>query len=125
MAIKLTDKFIKEYDMAGIKWIGSGPMNIKKGLPRASVTVILNDPDTKLPLCFAADTLQQRKPNPISLHVITCFLFFHLPHHDGGRNGGIEGFAIFIHGNDQLPLGIFQDLPTDTLPFTTDDHSHI
>ncbi len=39
-----------EYDMAGIKWIGSGPMNYKKELPRASVTVILNDPDTKLPV---------------------------------------------------------------------------
>ncbi len=45
-----------EYDMAGIKWIGSGPMNYKKGLPRASVTVILNDPDTKLPLCVADGT---------------------------------------------------------------------
>lgn len=42
-----------EYAMAGIKWIGSGPMNYKKGLPRASVTVILNDPDTKLPVCIA------------------------------------------------------------------------
>lgn len=45
-----------EYDMAGIKWIGSGPMNYKKGLPRASVTVILNDPDTKLPVCIADGT---------------------------------------------------------------------
>ncbi len=45
-----------EYDMAGIKWIGSGPMNYKKGLPRASVTVILNDPVTKLPLCIADGT---------------------------------------------------------------------
>ena len=45
-----------EYGMAGIKWIGSGPMNYKKGLPRASVTVILNDPDTKLPLCVADGT---------------------------------------------------------------------
>lgn len=45
-----------EYNMAGIKWIGSGPMNYKKGLPRASVTIILNDPDTKLPLCFADGT---------------------------------------------------------------------
>jgi len=45
-----------EYDMAGIKWIGSGPMNYKKGLPRASVTVILNDPDTKLPVCVADGT---------------------------------------------------------------------
>ncbi|MBQ7033021.1 MAG: ornithine cyclodeaminase family protein [Clostridia bacterium] len=45
-----------EYDIAGIKWIGSGPQNYKKGLPRASVTVILNDPDTKLPVCIADGT---------------------------------------------------------------------
>ena len=45
-----------EYDMAGIKWIGSGPQNYKKGLPRASVTIILNDPDTKSPLCVADGT---------------------------------------------------------------------
>ncbi len=45
-----------EYNMAGIKWIGSGPQNYKKGLPRASVTIILNDPDTKLPICIADGT---------------------------------------------------------------------
>ncbi len=45
-----------DYDMAGIKWIGSGPMNYTKGLPRASVTVILNDPETKLPVCVADGT---------------------------------------------------------------------
>ena len=45
-----------EHDMAGIKWIGSGPMNYKQGLPRASVTIILNDPDTKLPICVADGT---------------------------------------------------------------------
>ena len=45
-----------DYQMAGIKWIGSGPMNYKKGLPRASVSVILNDPDTKIPVCFADGT---------------------------------------------------------------------
>ncbi|MBE7062304.1 MAG: ornithine cyclodeaminase family protein [Ruminococcaceae bacterium] len=45
-----------EYDIAGIKWIGSGPQNYKKGLPRASVTVLLNDPDTKLPVCIADGT---------------------------------------------------------------------
>lgn len=45
-----------EYNMAGIKWIGSGPQNYKKGLPRASVTIILNDPDTKLPVCVADGT---------------------------------------------------------------------
>lgn len=45
-----------EYQMAGIKWIGSGPNNYKSGYPRASVTVILNDPATKLPICIADGT---------------------------------------------------------------------
>ena len=40
-------------DMAGIKWLGSNPQNFKQGLPRATGLVILNDPDTKIPLCVA------------------------------------------------------------------------
>ena len=40
-----------KFNMAGIKWIGSGPSNpFKYGLPRASAIIILNDPETKLPL---------------------------------------------------------------------------
>lgn len=39
------------YNIAGIKWIGSNPLNVEKGLPRASATIILNDPDTKMPIC--------------------------------------------------------------------------
>ncbi len=45
-----------EYNMAGIKWIGSGPLNYKKGLPRASTIIILNDSETKLPICIADGT---------------------------------------------------------------------
>lgn len=50
-----------DVNMAGIKWIGSGPQNFKKGLPRASVTVILNDPDTKLPLAISDATTVSAK----------------------------------------------------------------
>lgn len=39
------------YDMAGIKWIGSNPQNMKVGLPRASSLTILNDSVTKFPIC--------------------------------------------------------------------------
>ena len=50
-----------DVNIAGIKWIGSGPQNYKKGLPRASVTVILNDPDTKLPLAISDATTVSAK----------------------------------------------------------------
>lgn len=38
--------------MAGIKWIGSNPKNLERGLPRASAITVLNDPDTKFPVCL-------------------------------------------------------------------------
>lgn len=50
-----------EYDMAGIKWIGSNPQNYKIGLPRATVLVILNDPVTKLPLAVSDGTTVSAK----------------------------------------------------------------
>jgi len=40
------------YNMAGIKWIGSHPPNVEKGLPRASGIIILNDPETKFPVAI-------------------------------------------------------------------------
>ena len=50
-----------DMNVAGIKWIGSGPQNYKKGLPRASVVVILNDPDTKLPIAVSDATTVSAK----------------------------------------------------------------
>lgn len=46
-----------DYDMAGMKWIGSNPGNLAKGLPRASAITILNDPDTKFPLAVMDGTV--------------------------------------------------------------------
>jgi len=42
-----------DINMAGIKWLGSNPQNHKYGLPRATGLVVLNDPETKVPLCVA------------------------------------------------------------------------
>ncbi|MBR5739244.1 MAG: hypothetical protein IKY02_04570 [Lachnospiraceae bacterium] len=46
-----------DYQMAGIKWVGSNPGNLKAGLPRASAVTILNDPVTKFPLCIMDGTV--------------------------------------------------------------------
>lgn len=50
-----------EYNMAGIKWIGSSPQNYKIGLPRATVLVILNDPTTKIPVAISDGTTVSAK----------------------------------------------------------------
>lgn len=47
-----------KFNMAGIKWIGSGPSNpFKYNLPRASAIIILNDPETKIPLAVMDGTV--------------------------------------------------------------------
>jgi ornithine cyclodeaminase len=46
-----------DIDMAGIKWIGSAPGNIRQGLPRASALTILNDPITKFPVAVMDGTV--------------------------------------------------------------------
>ena len=46
-----------DYHMAGMKWVGSNPGNLQKGLPRASAITILNDPDTKFPLAIMDGTV--------------------------------------------------------------------
>jgi len=38
------------FQMAGLKWMGSYPGNIERGLPVACALTVLNDPDTKFPI---------------------------------------------------------------------------
>ena len=45
-----------EYNIAGVKWVGSAPDNATRGLPRATATIILNDTVTKLPVCVCDGT---------------------------------------------------------------------
>ena len=46
------------FNMPGIKWIGSGPQNpFKYGLPRGSAVIVLNDPETKVPIAIMDGTL--------------------------------------------------------------------
>ncbi|MFD1385301.1 hypothetical protein ACFQ4Z_00695 [Oceanobacillus oncorhynchi subsp. oncorhynchi] len=47
-----------EFNLSGIKWISSNPSNpFKANLPRAAGTIILNDPDTYLPIAVMDGTL--------------------------------------------------------------------
>ena len=42
--------YVSGNEAAGIKWVGAYPANPQKGLPYISALVIMNDPDTGLPL---------------------------------------------------------------------------
>lgn len=44
--------FIPSLEAAGIKWISGYPDNQKKGLPYITGLLILNDPDTGIPICL-------------------------------------------------------------------------
>ncbi|HLS24155.1 MAG TPA: tyramine oxidase subunit B [Pseudogracilibacillus sp.] len=46
-----------EYRVAGCKWYGSNIENVKKGLPRSILTMVLNDVDTGAPLSFQSANL--------------------------------------------------------------------
>lgn len=47
-----------EYDVAGIKWIGSFPENITRNVPRASAVLLLNDYETGYPFaCLEASQI--------------------------------------------------------------------
>ena len=40
------------FDIEGLKWIASAHQNPARGLPRANAVIVLNDPDTRLPLAI-------------------------------------------------------------------------
>jgi len=44
--------YIPALDSAGMKWVAGYPENHKRGLPYISGLIVLNDPDTGLPLCI-------------------------------------------------------------------------
>ena len=41
-----------DFDIEGLKWVASAHRNPERGLPRANAVIILNDPDTRLPLAI-------------------------------------------------------------------------
>jgi ornithine cyclodeaminase/alanine dehydrogenase len=43
--------YIPSLNSAGIKWVSGYPENQKKGLPYISGLLILNDPETGIPIC--------------------------------------------------------------------------
>lgn len=63
------------FDVAGIKWIASFPENIKRGLPRASSVVILNDSETGTVLsAIHTSLLSVIRTASVSALIIKCFL---------------------------------------------------
>jgi len=45
------------FNIEGIKWIASAHQNPERGLPRANAVIVLNDPDTRLPVAIMEGAL--------------------------------------------------------------------
>src|SRR5438093_285088 len=45
------------FDVAGLKWIASYPANIRRGFPRASAVLVLNDYDTGYPFAILESSI--------------------------------------------------------------------
>ena len=50
--IRAMPAYLPKLRAAGIKWISGYPSNVKRGLPYISALLVLNDPDTGLPLAL-------------------------------------------------------------------------
>ena len=48
--------YVERYNVAGVKWVNSHLNNPKVGLPSVSATMILNDPQTAVPLAIMEAT---------------------------------------------------------------------
>jgi ornithine cyclodeaminase len=46
-----------DFDVEGMKWVASAHENPSRGLPRANAVLVLNDPETRVPLCIMEGTL--------------------------------------------------------------------
>ena len=46
-----------KFDIEGMKWIASAHKNPARGIPRANAIVVLNDPETRVPVCMMEGTL--------------------------------------------------------------------
>ena len=46
-----------DFHVCGMKWYGSNRANLELGLPRSILTLMLNDPETGLPLCIMSGSL--------------------------------------------------------------------
>lgn len=78
--------------VAGIKWIPSAPQNpTKYGLPRANAIIILNDPDTLLPLAIMDGTLVSAMRTGAATGVAAKYLALPGSHRIGLVGAGVQG----------------------------------
>ena len=79
--------YVERQDAAGIKWVAAYPHNPERGLPYISGLIVLNDPDTGLPLAVmdatwitamrtgAASALAGKylaRPEAVSVGIVAC-----------------------------------------------------
>jgi len=81
-----------EFDLSGIKWIGSYPENREKKIPRASAVLILNDSKTGYPFACMEASIISAMRTAISAVIAAEYLT-----HKSARNIGFVGNGLIAH----------------------------
>ena len=85
--------YIPAMKSIGLKWVSGYPDNYKKGLPYISGLLILNDPETGLPLCVMDCVWITAKRTAAASAVAAKYLARHESETLGILGAGVQGFS--------------------------------
>ncbi len=85
--------YIPAMKSLGVKWVSGYPDNYKKGLPYISGLLILNDPETGLPLCVMDCVWITAKRTAAASAVAAKYLARHESETLGILGAGVQGFS--------------------------------
>jgi 2,3-diaminopropionate biosynthesis protein SbnB len=94
-------------EMSGIKWIASFPDNVRRGLPRAHGSIVLNDPGTGVPVAFlCGGRLNELRTAAVSAAMLRAY--FRLGRRERCKIG-IIGWGPIGRMHDEMMMTLFGD----------------
>lgn len=97
--------FIPKMNAAGMKWVGGFPENYKRNLPYITGLIVLNDPETGVPICIMDATWITAKRTGAATAVAAKYLA-----REDSRVFGILGCGVQGRSNLEAVVTVFKGL---------------